>query len=65
VIASVMVLVCSNGMPDTPLIVHVGRLGVEKNLDFLKRLVLLPGLSDWNFLHSKLMKGPPVVTFML
>jgi hypothetical protein len=64
-IASVMVLVCSNGMPDTPLIVHVGRLGVEKNLDFLKRLVLLPGLSDWDFLHSKLMKGPTVVTLML
>ncbi|MCI00374.1 GDP-mannose-dependent alpha-mannosyltransferase-like, partial [Trifolium medium] len=25
-----------NGEPDKPLVVHVGRLGVEKSLDFLK-----------------------------
>ncbi|KAJ0591231.1 putative Glycosyltransferase subfamily 4-like domain-containing protein [Helianthus annuus] len=27
----------SNGEPDRPLIVHVGRIGVKKNLDLLKR----------------------------
>lgn len=29
----------SNGKPDKPLIVHVGRLGVEKSLEFLKRVM--------------------------
>ncbi|XP_075486183.1 sulfoquinovosyl transferase SQD2-like [Primulina tabacum] len=29
----------SNGEPDKPLIVHVGRIGVEKSLDFIKRVM--------------------------
>ncbi|KGN59044.2 hypothetical protein Csa_002616 [Cucumis sativus] len=29
----------SGGEPDKPLIVHVGRIGVEKSLDFLKRIM--------------------------
>ncbi|XP_042411736.1 sulfoquinovosyl transferase SQD2-like [Zingiber officinale] len=34
----------SNGEPEKPLLIHVGRLGVEKSLDFLKRVMdRLPG----------------------
>ncbi|OMO97509.1 Glycosyl transferase, family 1 [Corchorus olitorius] len=29
----------SNGEPDRPLVIHVGRLGVEKSLDFLKSVL--------------------------
>jgi len=41
----------SNGEPEKPLLIHVGRLGVEKSLDFLKRLVQwLWNLSLWNII---------------
>ncbi|XP_042425142.1 sulfoquinovosyl transferase SQD2-like [Zingiber officinale] len=35
----------SNGQPEKPLLIHVGRIGREKNLDFLKRVMdRLPGV---------------------
>lgn len=30
-----LIVCCSDGKPETPTIIHVGRLGVEKSLDFL------------------------------
>ncbi|XP_022743278.1 sulfoquinovosyl transferase SQD2-like isoform X1 [Durio zibethinus] len=39
-----MRLKLSNGEPEKPLVIHVGRLGVEKSLDFLKSVMdRLPG----------------------
>uniref|UniRef100_M1ARR1 Glycosyltransferase n=3 Tax=Solanum tuberosum TaxID=4113 RepID=M1ARR1_SOLTU len=59
----------SDGEPDKPLIVHVGRLGVEKNLDFLKRLMdRLPeariafiGDGPYREELEKMFSGMPVV----
>ena len=31
----------SNGEPEKPLVIHVGRIGVEKSLELLKRLDFL------------------------
>ncbi|BAT84163.1 Sulfoquinovosyl transferase [Vigna angularis] len=59
----------SNGEPEKPLIVHVGRLGVEKSLDFLKRLMdRLPeariafiGDGPYREELEKMFKGMPAV----
>lgn len=34
-----LIVCCSDGKPETPTIIHVGRLGVEKSLDFLVKWV--------------------------
>ncbi|XP_047325279.1 sulfoquinovosyl transferase SQD2-like [Impatiens glandulifera] len=59
----------SNGEPEKPLIVHVGRLGVEKNLDLLKSVMdKLPQariafVGDGPFRENleKMFEGMPVV----
>ncbi|XP_010909645.1 sulfoquinovosyl transferase SQD2 [Elaeis guineensis] len=59
----------SNGEPEKPLIIHVGRLGVEKSLDFLKRVMdRLPGariafIGDGPYRAEleKMFSGMPVV----
>ncbi|KAK2361031.1 phosphatidylinositol N-acetylglucosaminyltransferase subunit A [Trifolium repens] len=59
----------SNGEPEKPLIVHVGRLGVEKSLDFLKGLMdKLPeariafiGDGPYREELEKMFEGMPVV----
>ncbi|KAE9611035.1 hypothetical protein Lal_00015852 [Lupinus albus] len=59
----------SNGEPEKPLIVHVGRIGVEKSLDFLKSLMdSLPetriafiGDGPYRVELEKLFEGMPAV----
>ncbi|KAJ0979612.1 hypothetical protein J5N97_015086 [Dioscorea zingiberensis] len=59
----------SSGEPEKPLLVHVGRLGVEKSLDFLKRVMdRLPGvriafIGDGPYRDDleKMFSGMPVV----
>lgn len=59
----------TNGQPEKPLIIHVGRLGVEKSLDFLKRVMdRLPDaciafIGDGPYKNDleKLFSGMPVV----
>ncbi|TYJ50956.1 hypothetical protein E1A91_A01G245700v1 [Gossypium mustelinum] len=45
----------SNGEPERPLIIHVGRLGVEKSLDFLKRNIYDFTVSWIDFLKLELL----------
>ncbi|XP_047342173.1 sulfoquinovosyl transferase SQD2-like [Impatiens glandulifera] len=59
----------SNGEPNRPLIVHVGRLGVEKSLDLLKRVmeeipearIAIVGDGPYREDLEKLMEGMPAV----
>ncbi|GAU35678.1 hypothetical protein TSUD_162500 [Trifolium subterraneum] len=59
----------SNGEPEKPLIVHVGRLGVEKSLDFLKGLmdklpearIAFVGDGPYREELEKMFEGMPVV----
>ncbi|KAI5429598.1 variant 3, Sulfoquinovosyl transferase sqd2 [Lathyrus oleraceus] len=59
----------SNGEPEKPLIVHVGRLGVEKSLDFLKGLmdklpearIAFVGDGPYRVELEKLFEGMPAV----
>ncbi|CAJ2656018.1 unnamed protein product [Trifolium pratense] len=59
----------SNGEPDRPLVVHVGRLGVEKSLDFLKSVmdrlpearIAIIGDGPYREELEKLLEGLPAV----
>ncbi|XP_078174533.1 sulfoquinovosyl transferase SQD2-like [Carex rostrata] len=59
----------TEGEPEKPLVIHVGRIGLEKNLDFLKRVMeRLPGVriafvGDGPYRQEleKLFKGMPAV----
>ncbi|KAJ3682668.1 hypothetical protein LUZ60_012895 [Juncus effusus] len=59
----------TEGEPEKPLVIHVGRIGLEKNLDFLKRLMdRLPGVriafvgdGPYRAELEKLFKGTPAV----
>ncbi|XP_009407545.2 sulfoquinovosyl transferase SQD2 [Musa acuminata AAA Group] len=59
----------SNGEPEKPLLIHVGRLGVEKSLDFLKSVMdRLPGVriafvgdGPYRPELEKMFSGMPVV----
>ncbi|KAJ4761378.1 D-inositol 3-phosphate glycosyltransferase [Rhynchospora pubera] len=59
----------TEGEPEKPLVIHVGRIGLEKNLDFLKRVMdRLPGVriafvgdGPYRPELEKLFKGMPAV----